>query len=62
MSNRRIEERFEFPNGIKGEWEPSRVQAESNRVSEVKEQIRLLNKKAKSEGSSMRYRSVEEES
>lgn len=57
MDNRVIEERFEFPNGIKGEWEPSQIKPESNNRAEVQRQIRQLNKQSREEGSAMRYRS-----
>jgi hypothetical protein len=56
--DRRIEERAEFPNGIKCEWEPSPIKPVSDKVKEVSAQIAELNKVAKERGSYLRYRSV----
>ncbi len=61
MSNRRIEERAEFPNGIKTEWEPSRVKVIGSHPHTTREQVKELNRKAKQDGSYLRYRSVEVE-
>lgn len=58
METRRIEERAEFANGIKCEWEPSTVKAASDNAAEVRLQVIQLNRKAKKEGSWLKYRSV----
>ncbi len=62
MNSRKIEERAEFPNGIKTEWEPSRLPTRG--ASSDKDYRALVieaNKKSKAEGSWLRYRSVIDE-
>jgi hypothetical protein len=55
MNLRRIEERAEFPNGIKTEWEPTgRLVPEK----ESRELVTRLNRMARAEGSCLRHRSV----
>lgn len=56
MCDRLIEERAEFPNGIKCEWEPSPHGKVDER--EARATVVALNKKAKEQGSYLRYRSV----
>lgn len=54
---RRIEERVELPNGIKGEWEFIKCHASPNEARQI---VAVLNQKAKEEGTYRRYRSVDE--
>lgn len=55
MTDRKIEERFEFDNGIKGEWEPT---GKTVAEREARRVVAEMNRKNKAEKSALRYRSV----
>jgi hypothetical protein len=55
MSERQIQERCEFPNGIKTEWEPTDSTVTESKAKQV---IARMNREAKMIGSYQRYRSV----
>ena len=63
MAERRLEERFEAPDGgVIGEWEPStRVDVTRRSSLEIRRIVRNLNEKAKQDGEYVRFRSVAEE-
>lgn len=52
---RQIEERCEFPNGIKTEWEPT---GQNICEGDARVTIAAMNYQSKREGSYLRYRSV----
>lgn len=56
MNDRQIQERQEFPSGIKTEWEPTRLPKTD--AKDARNTVMELNHEAKKNGDSTRYRSV----
>lgn len=58
---RKVQERIEWPNGIKGEWEESHACPESS-DKDIIAWIRKQNKQNKQDGEYTRYRSILDDS
>ena len=63
MNSRKIQERTEFKNGIRGEWEPTTSIEQKNMTDkEILAWVRMANKEARLNDEYVRYRSVDDDS
>ncbi len=62
MNSRKIQERIEFPNGIRGDWEPTTCDQNNMDDKEILQWVRTANKEAKLNKEYVRYRSISDDS